>query len=114
MTVSLQVPEVTNSRLPHLRDGMRPPRAWQLTVVREMLATLETLTAAGQQHIMEKIAVVVRDQVRRAAPYLSRHDQERMGRQLDELVGEADRFSPDATLFTRRAEAVLESLARVG
>ena len=112
MTVSLHVPEVATPPWSPLRDGGRPPRAWQLTVVREMLATIETLTAAGQQHIMEKIVVVVREQARRAAPFMIRTDQERLSRLLEELGGEADRFSPNHAAFTRRTEALLESLAR--
>ena len=78
-----------------------------------MVATLDTLTRAGQQHVIGKVVAVVRDQVRRAAPLVSRREREILAGLVADMARESDRLSPDLSVFTPRAEKLIELLALV-
>lgn len=87
--------------------------SWQVSVLGDMVATLDTLTTAGQQHIIGKVVAVVRDQVRRAAPLVSRREREMLAGLVEEMARESDRVSPDLSVFTPRAERLIGLLALV-
>jgi hypothetical protein len=93
-----------------------PPRSSErvlsphFAVIREMLATLETLTTAGQHHVMSKIVGFAREQVRRAAPYASRKNREALDRLIAEIAHESERPLPDSGSFVRGSESALSLL----
>ena len=85
----------------------------QLAVVRGMLATLDSLTAAGQHHVMSKVIGFVDDQSRRALGGMSPRNRRAFMELLAHLRRESDRISSDITNFVRRAEALIALLAAV-
>jgi hypothetical protein len=87
--------------------------SWQVSVLGDMVATLDTLTTAGQQHVIGKVVAVVRDQVRRAAPLVSRGEREILAGLVEEMQHASDRVSPDLSVFTPRAERLFGLLALV-
>jgi hypothetical protein len=87
--------------------------SWQVSVLGDMVATLETLTTAGQHHIIGKVVAVVRDQVRRASPLVSRREREMLAGLVEEMARESVRVSPDLSVFTPRAERLIGLLALV-
>ncbi|HEX3902245.1 MAG TPA: hypothetical protein VH853_05290 [Polyangia bacterium] len=96
------------------RDGEDYPSAsWQVAVLGDMLATLDTLTAAGQHHVMSKVLAVVREQVGRMAPMFSGPDRKILAGLVGDLEHESDRRSPDPSIFTPRAERLIKLLALV-
>lgn len=97
-----------------LRTGGEPASlSWQVSVLGDMVATLDTLTTAGQHHVIGKVVAVVRDQVRRAAPLVSRREREMLAGLVEEMARESDRVSPDLAVFTPRAERLIGLLALV-
>jgi hypothetical protein len=78
-----------------------------------MVATLDTLTTAGQHHVIGKVVAVVRDQVQRAAPLVSRREREILAGLVQEIEQESDRVSPNLSVFTPRAERLIGLLALV-
>ncbi|HTB60747.1 MAG TPA: hypothetical protein VLC06_22910 [Polyangia bacterium] len=97
-----------------LRTGSEPASlSWQVSVLGDMVATLDTLTTAGQHHIIGKVLAVVRDQVRRAAPLVSRREREMLAGLVEEMARESGRVSPDLAVFTPRAERLIGLLALV-
>jgi hypothetical protein len=75
-----------------------------------MLPTLETLTTAGQHHIMNKVVAFIDDQVDRMVRRASPGNQRMLAEQLVCLKRESDRLLPDVREFTRRAESLLALL----
>jgi hypothetical protein len=94
-------------------DGDRASLSWQVPVLGDMVATLDTLTRAGQHHVMGKVVAVVRDQVRWAGPLVSRRERDILSRLVEDMEHESDRVSPDLSVFTPRAEKLIELLALV-
>ena len=85
--------------------------ATQVSVVRQMLPTLQTLTAAGQQNIMSKIVTFTRDQAERARHGLSARNRRMLAELLGHLTHESERLSPGILAFSRRAESLLALIA---
>lgn len=83
----------------------------QLTVLPEMLATLETATTAGQLHIMGKILGFIEDHVSRACEGLSARNQRTFSELLGHLRRESQRLLPDVRSFVRRAESLMSLVA---
>jgi hypothetical protein len=110
MSLTLGVPGIAVDLL--LADE-RASLSWQVPVLGDMVATLGTLTTAGQQHVIGKVLAVVRDQVRRAAPLVSRREREILAGLVQEMEHESDRVSPDLSVFTPRAERLFGLLALV-
>jgi hypothetical protein len=79
-----------------------------LAAVSEMLERLETVTRAGQQHLMVKILGALN-----AHPYVlaAGPNSRSIGRQLDDLKREAEKTSPDAPTFVRVAQRLLTLIA---
>jgi hypothetical protein len=76
------------------------------SIVREMLATIGTLTTAGQRYTMAKIASLIDDRINRAdrvAVPWSRIAAEL----LEGLTQESERLSPDVQAFATRAETLI-------
>ena len=80
----------------------------QLAVVGEMMDSIDTLTIAGQRHMMMK---VVRFLERQLALVRAGERRPLVFRSLGRLAHEAERQTPNARAFNRRA-AVLISLIR--
>ena len=83
----------------------------RLAIGKEMVATMETLTGAGQRFQMSKLVVFLDDEFQRcfgAAPGTRRRV---IAWWLRQLHGEAERVSPDAAAFSRRAETVIEAIS---
>jgi hypothetical protein len=79
--------------------GLASPPDHVLDAVGEMLERLESVTRAGQQHLMIKIVAA-----------LDQHPHA-LGR-LDDLRREAGKASPDGPAFVRAAERLLTVLSR--
>ena len=98
MSLTLGVPGIP---VDLLRTDERASLSWQVSVLGDMVATLDTLTAAGQQHVMGKVLAVVRDQVQRAAPMVSRREREILAGLVQEMEHESDRVSPRISRCSR-------------
>jgi hypothetical protein len=110
MSLTLGVPRIP---VDLLRSDERASLSWQVSVLGDMVATLDTLTTAGQQHVIGKVLAVVRDQVQRAAPLVSRREREILAGLVEEMAHESDRMSPDLAVFTPRAERLFGLLSLV-
>lgn len=103
----LDVPrELPLPRLP----GERAVLARPLSVVREMLGMLDTLTIAGQRHLMEKVVGFVELFARAAVTHPNARRREALFDLVSELRKESERLVPDALRFTERAENLIALL----
>ena len=84
-----------------------PSLAAQLAVIREMLATLDTLTAAGQCYVMRKVVAFIQDELARLRP------QGGLAETLISLMTEAQQRWPDSRRFCSRAESLMKRLEKV-
>jgi hypothetical protein len=100
--------ELTPSIENHVPHLPAPPE--RLTTIRQMLATLDTLTFAGQRHLMGKVVAFVDGQVERAAHHAGLRDRSLLLEQLTILKRESDRQLPSVPLFGERAESLLSLL----
>jgi hypothetical protein len=86
--------------------GRRPPSlAGRLTTVRQMLATLDTVTIASQRHLMTKVLAFVDGQVERAIKHAGAGNRGMLLDQLALLRRESDRQLPSVPAFGERAES---------
>ena len=85
----------------------------ELSVVREMLGNIETLTAAGQRHTMAKVVGFIGQQATSCSQKLTPHNRSMLGQLLGQLTRESERLSPDARSFGGHAEALVGLLASV-
>jgi hypothetical protein len=103
--------------VPQLRHPGRPIAhellAQQLSIIREMLATLDTLTIAGQRHVMEKVVGFVDTKTRALAARMSSRNRVTLLDLLMQLRKESQRLVPDPVPFTRHAENLITLLAAV-
>jgi hypothetical protein len=79
--------------------------------IREMLATLDTLTVAGQRHLMTKVIAFVDGQVARAIQRAGHGDRSMLLEQVALLRRESDRQLPSVPAFGERAERLIALLA---
>lgn len=84
--------------------------AENLAIVRQMLATLDTVTLAGQRHLMTKVVALVDAQVDRAIQHVGRGNRRTLQEQLTLLKRESDRLLPSIAAFRDRAESLLALL----
>lgn len=93
-----------------LPDCDPAPLKLKVSVVREMLSVLNTLTAAGQRHTIGKIMALLEES---AAAIAQRHGG-RNGHALTELTVVLRQLGghllPDVTIFNRQAENLLTLL----
>ena len=110
MSLTIRVPAIPADLL---RTDDRASLLWQVSVLGDMVATLDTLTTAGQHHVIGKVVAIIRDQVQRAAPLVSRREREILDGLVEEMKQQSDRVSPDLSVFTPRAERLIGLLALV-
>jgi hypothetical protein len=72
-----------------------------MEIAAEMIARLDTLTMAGQQHMMGRIADLLAGEAERC---------HRPIRAFEALTREAHRMAPDVAAFRRQAEPILAAL----
>ena len=101
--------ELTQS-IPDDRFSRSPSLVEKLTTIRQMLATLETVTIAGQRHLMTKVVAFVDGQVSRAISQAGPGNRRMLLEQLMLLKGEAGRQLPSVPVFGARAENLLALL----
>jgi hypothetical protein len=82
----------------------------QLTVLPEILSTLDTLTTAGQHYVMSKVLAFILDQAGRACRGLSASNQRMFVELIEHLTYESERLSPDTRRFSHRAESMVALL----
>lgn len=92
---------------PLLASATAPNR---LAIAGEMLVTLETLTNAGQRHLMAKVVTLIEGHIGTAA--LAARDRQRVAalQLLSQLKRECERPSPDLAAFRRHAETLIALL----
>jgi hypothetical protein len=83
----------------------------KLTTIRQMLETLDTLTHAGQRHLMSKVVAFVGGQVDRAIHHASPGNDHILREELTLLKRESDRQLPSVPVFGARAESLIGLLA---
>lgn len=84
--------------------------AARVQTIREMLASLNTLTNAGQQHLMNRVVDFVGAQVQQACRGAGSGNRRMLLEQLDLLQREARRRLPSVSAFRPRAENLLQLL----
>lgn len=90
----------------------RPPTPGEkLTTIRQMLATLDTLTIAGRRHLMSKVVTFLGDQVELAIRHPGLGNRCVLPDQLALLKGESVRQLPSVPVFVERAEPLIALLA---
>jgi hypothetical protein len=82
----------------------------RLDAVREILRTLETATAAGQQHLMLKVIGLLRREGPARDHWVGDQQWSKIAAALEALAREAARLSPDSGAFARQAAAVADAL----
>jgi hypothetical protein len=82
----------------------------KLTTIREMLASLDTLTFAGQRHLMTKVIAFVDPQVHRVIDHAPPGERGRLLEELSFLRRESDRQLPSVPAFGERAAGLLALL----
>ena len=85
----------------------------ELSTIREMLTSLETLTTAGQQHVMFKVIAFIRGRAGEALGRVGRKNQRTAVDLLEHLAIESERPLPDVRSFGPRAESLVALLAAV-
>ena len=86
-------------------------RAGSVSIVEEMVFTLDTLTTAGQRHIMNKVVGFIRLRLRYVMYNAGRRHERAFVELLRDLDREAARPLPDVALFSQGIVAVLALLA---
>jgi len=85
--------------------------AEKLATIRQMVATLDTVTIAGQRHLMAKVLAFVGGQVERAIRHAGAGNRGMLLEQLALLKRESDRQLPSVPAFGQRAESLIALLA---
>jgi hypothetical protein len=76
-------------------------------VIREILGSLETLTAAGQRHSMGKVVAFIREQLERSPVAMNARNRETVAMMLERLTHESSRPWLDVVAVRERTEALL-------
>jgi len=94
-------------------DRMQQPTslAEELATIRQMVATLDTVTIAGQRHLMAKVLAFVDGQVEQAIRHAGSGNRGMLLEQLALLKRESDRQLPSVPDFGQRAESLIALLA---
>jgi hypothetical protein len=104
---------VPDSRARDTESGARgvPVSSRELTIVQEMLSTVNTLTAAGQRHTMGKVVGFISGAIEGLGPAVSVRNRLTLTDLLSQLARESERRSPDPQLFCWSADGLLELLS---
>ena len=86
----------------------------KLATIRQMLASLDTLTIAGQRHLMTKVLAFLDSHVDRLIHQAGHGKRSMLLEQLVLLRRESDRQLPSVPAFGERAESLLALLASGG
>jgi hypothetical protein len=86
------------------------PLAARISTIREVLASLDTLTIAGRQHAMGRVAAFIEGQITQAAQRVGGGNRRTLADQVDLLKHEAGRQMPSVTAFRQRASNLLDLL----
>jgi hypothetical protein len=78
-----------------------------------MIASLDTLTAAGQRHMMSKILALFQATVGRHPPGNGSRNQRALSDLVDRLAQEADHLWPDPHQFRQHADSLLRLLTAI-
>jgi hypothetical protein len=78
-----------------------------------MIATLETLTDAGQRHLMTKVVALIEGHLAAAGPARERQTNAEV-QLLGQLQRECERPSPGIAAFRDHAERLIALVARLG
>jgi hypothetical protein len=89
----------------------RPSLGEEFATIRQMLATLDSLTIAGQRHLMAKVVSFVDGQMTRVLQHVGPGNRRTLLDQLALLKGESDRQLPSVPVFGQRAESLIALLA---
>lgn len=114
MSASGHAVDFVRERPDDRRYGEPALLARQLPVIQEMLGVLDTLTIAGQRHVMEKVVSFVDTKTRAAAARMSNRDRATLFELLTQLRKESQRLVPDPLRFTRHAENLVALLRALG
>jgi hypothetical protein len=102
MDMKHTVPEAHTPRLTSLTE--------KLAIVRQMVATLDTATIAGQRHLMAKVLAFIDGQVDRAISFAAPENQDVLLARLRLLRSEASRQLPSVPVFGERTESLIALL----
>ncbi|HVU34660.1 MAG TPA: hypothetical protein VHE61_14595 [Opitutaceae bacterium] len=94
----------------HDRAIALAPLAARMLTIREMLANLDTLTIAGQQHLMNRVAAFIEGQVTEVPRGAGGANRRMLTEQLELLKHESGRPLPSVSAFRRRADNLLDLL----
>ena len=96
-----------SSHLPFHEDASFSQR---LDVIPGMLASMDSLSMAGQRYVMDKVVSFMEQQTDRAQG-LSLPNQHMFAELIAEVRRESERMVPGVPLFIRRAESLLTLLS---
>lgn len=113
MTAPSHAIEIVREPAVQRRRSESALRERHLQVIGEMLGMLDTLTIAGQRHLMEKIVSFVDTQTRSAAVRMSNGNRAALFEVLTRLRQESQRLVPDPVRFIRHAENLIALLSAV-
>ncbi|HVT08464.1 MAG TPA: hypothetical protein VHO67_13475 [Polyangia bacterium] len=105
---------VQRGRASNGRLDEHAPRVRQLRVIREMLRMLDTVTTAGQHHLMNKVIAFVEGQVEQVAANASGASRAALAELMAQLRNDAHGLVPDAARFTRHTESLIDLLVAGG
>lgn len=91
-----------------------PTSPSRLAIAREMLETLETLTNAGQRHLMAKVVALVEGHIATATPGARERPRAAALQVLTQLKRESERPSPEVSSFRAHAETLIALLTTLG
>jgi hypothetical protein len=114
MSASIPVADLVQDGGTTDRQSERALLVGQFSVIREMLGNLETVTIAGQHHVIDKVIAFVDARVRHAATRTNRLNRATLMDLMAHLRNESDCRFPDSTRFAQRAENLISLLVAVG
>jgi hypothetical protein len=88
------------------------PSPATLAIAGEMVGTLETLTNAGQRHLMAKVVTFIEGHLATAVP--GARERQRAAALLTQLKRESERPSPDVAAFRGHADTLIALLPPLG
>jgi hypothetical protein len=94
-------------------DGRQAVLSRQRSVIPEMLATLDTLTIAGQHHVIDKVVTFIEDQVRSANPRTGRRNRAKLAGLMEGLKQESHHLLPDVASIEQHARTLMALIAAV-
>jgi hypothetical protein len=88
------------------------PAAERLGVVSELTDALNLATRSGQEHLMNKVLAILRDEILELRAPLFGSELARLRDAMSDLEHEAGRIAPLPSDFSRHAQVIIEALLR--